>query len=160
MSLDRNLFVPEAVFLSVFLLTACGQPPAEKVAEAEPVAEAAAELAEHTARGEVTQIPESDDSGSQFMVRHEPIMGMVDQDGNSLNMDTTMNMPFFPADESLIEGLTVGDKITMTITLDWDKVPAMQVTAIDKLPAETELNFTEAEGDHAGHDMDHGGMNH
>lgn len=147
-----------AAFLtSTLLLTACGGGAPEPAVDETPAEAAPAHQAmTYAVRGEVTQMPAPDNPGYQFMVRHEPVHQMVDQDGEPMAMHT-MNMPFFPNDEAILEGLAVGDKIEMTLVMDWEQVPAMRIDAISKLPADTELVFSE-DGNMEG--MEHEGMEH
>ncbi len=146
-----------AAFLStLLLLAACGGGAPEPAADDAPTEAAPATAVTYAVRGEVTQMPAPDNPGYQFMVRHEPVPDMIDQDGEPMAMDT-MNMPFFPNDDAILEGLAVGDKIEMTLVMDWEQIPAMRVDAISKLPADTELIFSEGEGMEG---MDHGDMDH
>lgn len=85
-------------------------------------------------------LPESGNPAKQFMVKHEPIPNYVNQKGEVVGMNA-MTMPFPPADEKLLEGLAVGDKVLLTWEVRWFGDPRSIVTKIEKLPPETELNF-------------------
>jgi Cu/Ag efflux protein CusF len=91
-------------------------------------------------RGEVRSLPQPDNPASAFQLRHEAIPDFVDIEGEEVGMES-MTMPFPVAVERLPEGLAVGDAVEMTFRLDWEATPAIEVTEVKKLPAETVLDF-------------------
>ncbi len=93
-------------------------------------------------RGVVRQLPRPAAPQPEIWIRHESISDFVDISGKVKGMDS-MTMPFFPARELSLVGIAVGDKITFTLEVDWDATPPAQLTAIEKLPAETVLEWEE-----------------
>jgi Cu/Ag efflux protein CusF len=93
-------------------------------------------------RGVVRQLPRPAAPQPEIWIRHESISDFVDISGKVKGMDS-MTMPFFPAPELSLDGIAVGDKITFTLEVDWDATPPAQLTAIEKLPAATVLEWEE-----------------
>ena len=90
-------------------------------------------------RGEVVRLPSPDRRASQLMVRHEAIPGFVDRSGQVVGMDA-MVMEFDVAPALLPPALAVGDKIALTLVMDWDH-PPVAVERVERLPAGTPLEF-------------------
>ncbi len=80
----------------------------------------------------------------EIYVRHEAIPGFKDADGRIVGMDS-MSMPFPLADVSLVAGIEAGDKIEMELEVSWHGGNPLKVTAIERLPARTRLDFGAAE---------------
>ncbi len=91
-------------------------------------------------RGVVRQLPRPAAPQPEIWIRHESISDFVDISGKVTGMDS-MTMPFFPAQELSLDGIAVGDKITCKLEVDWQATLPAQVTAIEKLPAETVLEW-------------------
>lgn len=91
-------------------------------------------------RGVVRQLPRPEAPQPEIWIHHEEISTFVDINGEPKGMES-MTMPFIPASELSIEGLAVGDKITFRLEVDWQAMPPAQVTAIEKLPADTQLEW-------------------
>lgn len=96
--------------------------------------------ATYTVRGVVRQLPDASVPGTSFTVHHEPVPDFVDSSGETVGMDA-MAMPFPVADDDLLEGVEVGDRVRMTFEVDWDGSPPMQVVELEELPADTALEF-------------------
>lgn len=95
-------------------------------------------------RGVVAALPSADRPGSELQVRHEAMPHFVGQ-GGQLGMDT-MTMPF-PLDPRVsLAGIAVGDKVEVSFEVDVDpstqNLMGYRATAIARLPAETELDFS------------------
>ncbi|MEM1109848.1 MAG: copper-binding protein [Planctomycetota bacterium] len=114
--------------------------------------------ATYQTRGEVSSLPDADKPTSGLFIRHEAIPEFKNQDGEVEGMDT-MTMPF-PTDDGVdLAPLSVGDKVEVTFEVfTQGGVRGYAATQIDKLPADTELDFSRLEA--AGHDHDHHGHNH
>jgi Cu/Ag efflux protein CusF len=128
--------------LPLFLVTfvglvpvACGQ---HEYASQPPVVHT------YDVRGVVRQLPRPAAPQPEIWIRHESISGFVDISGEVKGMDA-MTMPFFPAQELSLDGIAVGDKITFKLEVDWQATPPAQLTAIEKLAAETVLEWEAAE---------------
>ena len=80
----------------------------------------------------------------------------------------SMTMPFPLGDGINLDGYAVGDKVSFDFVVNWESSsPAWQVTNLEKLPADTELNFENVIEENiedlkdAAHDMmDHSGHDH
>lgn len=92
-------------------------------------------------RGMVRQVPEEGRPGSQLLIHHEAIPGFVDVEGRSVDMDA-MTMPFPVAEPALAAGLSPGDKVLFELVVDWGASPPLTIVRVEKLPAETVLDFT------------------
>ena len=91
-------------------------------------------------RGVVRQLPRPEAPQPEIWIHHESITDFVDINGKVKGMDS-MTMPFFPAQELSLEGIAVGDKVTFKLEVDWQAMPPAHVTAIEKLPADTPLEW-------------------
>jgi Cu/Ag efflux protein CusF len=91
-------------------------------------------------RAVVRQLPRPDAPQPEIWIHHEEISTFVDINGEPKGMDA-MTMPFIPASELSMEGLAVGDKITFRLEVDWQAMPPAHLTAIEKLPADTLLEW-------------------
>lgn len=109
-----------------------------------PAAERAIRTDRYVVRGVVAALPSAERPGSELQVRHEAMPHFVGQ-GGQLGMDT-MTMPFPLGPGVSLVGIAVGDKVEVSFEVDVD--PATQnligyrATAIARLPAETELDFS------------------
>ena len=103
-----------------------------------------AERVAHTyeSRGIVQKLPgESPDA--QLMIQHEPLPDFKNSAGKVVGMNS-MTMPFPPADDVSVENLAVGDKVRFTFEVQWEPSAGWTLTAVEKLPADTTLNFNDA----------------
>jgi Cu/Ag efflux protein CusF len=102
---------------------------------------AAAESARtYTVRGTIRQLPDPEQAGVPLLIHHEAIDGFLDFYGEEGAMDS-MTMPFAVAEGVTLDGFAVGDPIVFELKVDWQSAPAMALTAIDKLPAQTVLDL-------------------
>ena len=124
-----------AVAMLSSLLTGCGEEPASTTAE--PAADVVTART-YSVRGIVEQLPDAEQAGVPFLIRHEAIPDFVNVYGQQTGMDA-MTMPFEVSDDVSLDTLVVGDPIAFDLAVDWEGSPAMAITAIEKLPAETEL---------------------
>jgi len=116
--------------------------------EPAPVAAAPAAAPDATAdvyivRGEVATLPPPERPTRGFYVHHEAIDDFRGSDGTIVGMDA-MTMLFPLDDPALLEGLAVGDKVELTYEVNWHGEPMQRVTALRRLPADTELVFRNA----------------
>jgi len=102
-----------------------------------------AEIDRYTVRGEIVSLPGPGGRGA-FDVRHEAIPDFRSSDGEVVGMGS-MTMPFPLAEGLSLDGFAVGDKIEFTLEVNWDPeaTPPQRVTRVQKLPAETDLDFGE-----------------
>jgi hypothetical protein len=108
-----------------------------------------AKIADYTVRGRVAQIPEAGKPTSSFRVHHEPIPEWKSKYGQPPVGMNAMVMEFPPATPSVIEGLAVGDVVTMTFRVEYDEegmLKGWKATEIEKMPSETVLVFEKAAG--------------
>jgi len=91
-------------------------------------------------RGVVRQLPDARAPGSSLMIRHETIAEFEDEDGEVVGMES-MTMPFAVADEALLDGVAVGDKVAVTFAVHWQGGDPLRITALEKLPPGTTLDF-------------------
>jgi Cu/Ag efflux protein CusF len=142
-----------ALATASLLLAACGGGTSEAPAPAETAtAEAAAAPGAdvYEVRGEVTQLPNPDNPSAQLMVQHEPIPDFKNSKGEMVGMNA-MEMPFPVGEGVSLDGIAVGDKVILTFEVQFQPSTRYEVTAIEKLPADTTLDF----GDDHDHDHDH-----
>lgn len=97
------------------------------------------ETVEYTVRGQVASLPAGDDP---LQVRHEAIPEF--RNGEKMGMNV-MTMPFPLGEGVSLEGVQPGDKLSITFSVDyqegWSPIN-YRVVSYEKLPAETELDFT------------------
>ena len=125
----RALTLP--ALTTLLLLAACGGEP-------EPPA---APPATYQVRGLVRQLPDPEHPSRALMIHHEAIPDFKDERGEMVGMGA-MTMPFPVVDPALLEGLATGDKVAFELEVAWNETPPVRVTRIDKLPPETELDFS------------------
>jgi Cu/Ag efflux protein CusF len=94
----------------------------------------------YTTRGIVQQVSSEN---RDLLVRHEPVDDYV-RDGEIIGMDS-MTMPFPPAKGVSLEGLKAGDKVRITFEVGTGDNIRFEATRIEKLPADTDLTFGEAQ---------------
>lgn len=112
-------------------LAACASEP-EKTPPAAP--------AVYEVRGLVRQLPRLDHPKPEVLVHHEAIPGFRDERGEVVGMDA-MSMAF-PVDPALVASLRVGDKVALEIEVAWEASPPLRVVRVEKLPENTELDFS------------------
>lgn len=123
-----------ALLSTASVLAACGGP-----RDAAPVAPDAT----YRVRGELTRVTEPE--RREVWIRHEAIPDFRSETGELVGM-ASMTMPFPLAQGVSIDGLAVGDRVEFTFEVRWQSTrEPMAVTAIDKLPAGTRLEFDPAE---------------
>lgn len=142
-----------ALVTASLFLAACGGGTSEAPAPEETAAaetEAAPDAEVYQVRGEVTQLPDPENPSAQLMVQHEPIPDFKNSKGEMVGMNA-MEMPFPVGEGVSLEGVAVGDKVLLTFEVQFQPSTRYEVTAIEKLPADTTLDF----GDTHDHDHDH-----
>ena len=131
-STDFRLAATTTLTLALTLLvSACGETPA---ADSEPTVQS------YTVRGIVRALPDPARQGTDLYVHHEAIPDFVNDRGESVGMDS-MAMPFPVADPTVLDGVAVGDRVTMRFEVEWDGSPPLRVVALEPLPADTVLDF-------------------
>lgn len=128
-------------------------------------------------RGEIASLPDPGVPNSELMIHHEQIRDFKTKDGavnvtaNGIAGMRSMTMPFPLGEGVSLDGYSVGDKVEFDFVVNWGggASPAWAVTRLSKLPAETELDFTNVIEENveglkdAAHDMmghDHDGHDH
>ena len=89
----------------------------------------------YVVRGQVRVMP---GERPEIEIQHEAIPDFVDYRGKQAAM-AAMTMPFGLAPGLALHGIAVGDKVEFTMAVDWDRKPSGYLTAIRKLPADTNL---------------------
>lgn len=112
----------------------------------------------YTVRGVVTKLPAESGGDKSMYIRHAPIPDYKNEHGEVVGMQT-MTMPFPVGEGVSLEGVTPGDPVEFTFTVQWKPVGRYEIVSIEKLPAGTEIDFDG--GGHDGHDgHDHGHDDH
>ena len=140
--LDRCAAVVAASCLltASLALVACGGGDESPTATDDGAEAAAAADGVYRSRGEVVALPDPAKPGSQLSIHHEAIPDFASYEGEVVGM-SPMTMPFPTAPSLDLAGLEVGDPVAFTLEVRWDGSPPYQITAIEKLPADTELDF-------------------
>jgi len=123
-----------------------GEPAAETAAAdggVEGTAEAS-RVRRYDVRGQVVRLPDPADPLSDLVIRHEAIPEFEGIDGAKVGM-SSMAMPFPLGTGASLEGIGPGDKVAFTLEVDWQADPAYRITRIEKIAAETELEFAQKE---------------
>ena len=92
----------------------------------------------YTVRGEVVELPAV--PGGDLVLHHEAIDSLQGVDGRVWGMDA-MVMPFSVGAGVSLDGLQVGDKVAITLRVDWLGDRPHVITGLQRLPPETELVF-------------------
>lgn len=92
----------------------------------------------HT-RGVVQEVGKRDDELS-VAVHHERIEAFRDRDGKTAPM-SSMVMIFGVAPALVASRLARGDKVALDFEVRWDERPALRITRIETLPADTALSL-------------------
>lgn len=92
----------------------------------------------YVVRGVVVQMPDPADPATAFRVAHEAIEDFQDGEGRVVGMDA-MTMDFPLADGVRLRRISVGNKVELTLRVDWSGPKPMEVTRVRQLLAETEL---------------------
>lgn len=103
--------------------------------------EAPAELDRYTVKGRVALMPDGEQS-KKIDISHEAIPTFKTRSGKQNGM-VAMRMPFAVGDGASLAGLTAGDPIEFTFVVDWSKDPALIVTEVKELPADTPLQLAD-----------------
>ena len=120
--------------LGCALLAACGGAGDDA---ASPAGEADAART-YQVRGILQSLPDPETGAGQLRIRHEAIPDFVGIGGEVEGM-ASMTMPFPLAAAVDLAGFTVGDVVRFELEVDWQADRPIAVTAMEKLPAETEL---------------------
>lgn len=89
-------------------------------------------------RGLIQSLPDPASGAGELRIRHEAIPDLVGASGEVEGM-AAMTMPFPVAAEVDLGGLAAGDPVLFELRVEWDAARPVAVTAIEKLPAATEL---------------------
>jgi len=128
-----SLILALAVLSTLSVLTGCTR------AQAPPEADAGSAHT-YSLRGVLRQIPPPGQAGVPLLIQHEAIDDYVNVSGNVAPM-ASMTMPFSIAEGIDLGDLAVSDKVAFELRVDWQADAAMLITSIEKLPAETVLDF-------------------
>lgn len=152
----RSHHAAVVLFAAAVAVTACGDrvespAPAPAPGSSPPsagvpanAADRSAADASYTIRGRLTRLPQPGDSLREINVSHESIPDFKGPQGDVVGM-MAMTMPFEVAPEVALEGLAVGDAVTMTLEMRWGNSPTALITTISELPEGTVLAFEEPE---------------
>lgn len=100
-------------------------------------AESSTEAAQYQVRGQVKLLPTD---LNEIEIHHEAMPDFVNQRGKKSGM-VAMVMPFAVEEGLSLAGIEVGDIVAFTLAVHWNHKPALKITAIEKLPADTELSL-------------------
>lgn len=133
------------VLASAPALTGCGR------ANEDAASTEAGPLARYVVRAQVAALPDPASPMSDFMLRHEAIPAFKsnanETEPHGMN---AMTMPFPLAEGVSLDGLTLGDAVTVEFTVrygaDDGEIEDWEVISLEKLPAGTELHFGPAPG--------------
>jgi hypothetical protein len=102
----------------------------------------------YTVRGVVVTVPTAARPLDDLEIRHEHIPDYKKRDGEvyvnakGVRGMVSMTMGFPVAEGVSLEGIAPGDKVRFVFVTTWgESYPSYEVTEIEKLPPETELNF-------------------
>jgi len=150
----RTLALASAVALATSVVACSGGEP-DPTGEPDPAGEPAAESAgsgdaeaaasrarRYEVRGQIVRVPDPTDRLSDLVIRHEPIADFEGIDGAKVGM-SSMAMPFPVAPGVTLADIAPGDKVAFTLEVDWQADPAYRITRLEKLAAETELEFAD-----------------
>ena len=115
------------------LLVACG--PGDPATDE---GSAAAGARTYQVRGVLQSLPDPATGAGQLRVRHEAMPDLVGASGEVEGM-ASMTMPFPVAAEVDLAGFAAGDLVRFDLRVEWEAARPAVVTAIEKLPADTEL---------------------
>ena len=99
-----------------------------------------AEVRTYQVRGIIESLPDPETGAGGLRIRHEAIPDLIGQSGEIEGMDS-MTMPFPVGAEVDLAGFAVDDVVGFELTVDWEAARPVAVTAMEKLPADTELVF-------------------
>ena len=145
--MQRTAFLPLVLLasgLAATTLSGCGGHGSDP--SSETASTPAGLVADFTVRGRVMQLPDPARPASAFKVHHEPI---PEWQRNYHGLPVGMNamvMEFPPASPEVIEGVSVGDVVSMTFRVEYDEEGALKgwkATRVEKLPGDTSLAFDE-----------------
>jgi len=101
---------------------------------------APARIDRYTVRGEIARMPAR--QGDELSIRHEAIPAFKEKGGAVVGMEA-MVMGFAVGKELSLAGLSPGDKVELTFTVNWAR-PALAIERLEKLPPGTALDFGKA----------------
>ena len=91
-------------------------------------------------RGVLKSLPDPETGAGRLRIRHEAIPDLVGASGEVEGM-AAMTMPF-PVDAEVdLGGYAVGDVVSFELRVDWEADRPVAVTAMERLPADTELTL-------------------
>lgn len=118
-------------------LAACG-PEGRRGEPADAQQSGAPPVREYRVHGILEELPTA--PGGQLRLRHEAIPDLIGPTGEVDGM-AAMTMPF-PAAEGLdLAALAAGDRVVVTLRVDWDATLPVVVTALEPLPPGTDLEL-------------------
>lgn len=140
-----RILVPTASLLVLAALAACGGAGSSDSA-------AKSTVSVYSVRGEIQRLPDPATHGSdrEIWIRHEPIPDFKSSSGEVVGMES-MTMPFQLAADASTDGLSVGDRVSFDLSVDWQgKGAPAEVSNFRKLANGTPLEFdAAAAGDEA-----------
>ncbi len=101
-------------------------------------------VASYHVRGLVKELSGSGPDG-RVMIHHQAVAAFKDRDGHASQMESMqMIFGFAPPLSAASASLHVGDKIAFDFQVRWSESPALVVTKLTKLPADTPLLLKDA----------------
>ncbi len=142
--MPRNLLTQAARLVVCLLVSCCALAACNRADDADSQSSAASfDVHQYVVRAEIITLPTETDPDAELKIRHEMIPDFHGQDGQ--HGMKAMTMPFPTADELDLSPFSVGDKVSLTFTVDYDrqedKLLAYRATKLEPLPADTTLVF-------------------
>lgn len=139
----RRVLIAAALAFGLQLVSGCGGGSEQQQSKTDPGVTGV----DYTTRGVVAQLPIPAEPGTEFFVRHEAIPDFrASLPDGALGMNA-MTMPFPIAEDVSLDGLEIGDKITLTFRVDYDAktgaIKQYRATSFSELPADTVLTLSE-----------------
>ena len=129
--------------VAVLVVSGCGRGEPEQQPQEIDVLMGNVEPSLYKVRGEVIDMP---DEQGRVKLRHEEIPGFKNRRGEVVGMKS-MVMPF-PLDEGVEMGeIKKGDKVVVDFMVTWGEGQPYYITKIEKLPVNTELDYSNTETD-------------
>lgn len=149
MAFRSNIFRLSMMVALVAGIIAVGQGCSRKddsAKKSDASAQPAGPTTQYVLRGVLEQLPRAGGQDHEIYVHHEPIADFRNDQGVVTGMPE-MSMPFTVDPSVSLGNLVAGDKVQLTWQIRWQPQVQAMVTAIEKLPAGTEMNFRPLPGE-------------
>ncbi len=100
--------------------------------------------ATYEVEGTIQRIGGSQGAYAEIVIRHRSITDFRNREGEVVGMES-MAMPFAVASEIPVEGLAIGDPVSVAFEVRWEADPVLLVTGLELLPPGTRIDFGNSE---------------